>query len=428
MLFLSLAGGGCAAKKKTAEQPPYVQGQFVLPDGTVLSRAEFSRRTRGAEYILVGERHDNAGDHSVQSALLDALAEDGRNPLVGLEMVPRRRYNAVLHDFSAGRLSLDDLPAALDWERTWRFDFFLYRPVFASIRRNALPVYGLNIAHALREKAGRIGIASLSPREKAEMPGRIIPPPAEQREKLADIFLMHRVMMDSRGKDMGKTGLTPGASAAGNSRKDSRRLVMPVTVRGRKEGRPTSAILPLSVEKLFERFLLAQSLWDSTMAEEALFVRRMEGRARERKVPPEPVGPLVILAGAGHVEYNGGIAHRLSLLAPGARIVAILPFSGELPDARSADFFYYSPERPRRGYGLAFAMREGELLVSGVAPDSPAEKAGLRPDDRILQAGRFPASGLPALHRAADEAARRGEPLELRIVRQGRNHIVSLTR
>ena len=326
-----------------AAETPLAPGRFIRPDGLALSRQELLRRAREADYILVGERHDSAGDHIAEAALLRLLAEDGQLPALGLEMLPRKRYNAVLHDFSAGRLPLDELPAALDWERNWGFSFSLYQPVFDLARRHALPIYGLNIAHDLRAKAARAGVASLSPWEKAELPARIIPPPPEQREKLVDVFLLHQAMRNARRRGGKDPGENPQTGEGGVASATGRRLVLPLTLRGVKEGRPADVVLPLSVQKPFERFLWTQSLWDSAMAEEARHVHRLEQRIHAQRTPQDKIGPLVILAGGGHVEYGYGIASRLSLLDPGSRILSVLPFSGKIPDPRSADLFYEKP-------------------------------------------------------------------------------------
>ena len=189
--------------------------------------------------------------------------------------------------------------------------------------------------------------------------------------------------------------------------------MMPVAVPAVKSGTPASVTLPISLQEPFARFLLIQSLWDSTMAEQAVLVREKAAR-----LAPESPGPLVILAGGGHVERGFGIAHRLSWLAPGSRVLSIMPFSLERPAPGEADIFYYSPARAR--LGILFAQRGETLAVQGVMPGSRAEKAGLAAGDVIVSSRGIPIRQPADLHAAALAAGQPGASLELVIRRQGK--------
>lgn len=362
---------GCAGKQ-TEISPSHEPGQFITADGALLSPDDLASLAREADYLLIGERHDNAADHAAQAAFLAAIAQRGIRPVVGLEMLPRSRFAAELERFIQGSLPLDSLPTALDWENSWGFDFALYSPVFAVAREYHLPVYGLNIPHNIRAAFSRKGPKGLTAKEKAQLPKRIIPPLAEQEAALSEFYLSHSAMLMHRKS---------ATSAPHPARHD--------TASG------------------LERFLLVQSLWDSTMAEEAFLLRARTGR------------PVAVLAGAAHVERGWGIAHRLSLLDPGARVLLILPFSGERPDPASADIFFYSPQRPRTGYGITLEQRQGALVAKAVIPESPAARAGLMPGDILLAAGSVSLNSPADLHRAAMDARARKEPLHLRVERDG---------
>ena len=129
---------------------------------------------------------------------------------------------------------------------------------------------------------------------------------------------------------------------------------------------------------------------------------------------------MMILAGAGHVEYGYGIASRIKELEPEARILLVMPFSGERPEPGAADLYYFSESRSRTPYGFTFARREGKLLIINVAPGSRAEAAGMRPGDEIVRAGDAPALAPADLHKAAIQAKRQGRPLSFTLDRQGK--------
>lgn len=298
---------GCAARQA---EPSLEEPAFFLPGGATMSEAQIMERLRRADFILAGERHNSERDHKIQARLLELAARGGRPPVVGLEMLPRDRYDADLDDFIHERLCLEILPTALGWESEWGYAFELYAPIFAALRDWQLPAYGLNIDNDLRKKASRLGMAGLSAAQRSRLPAAVVLPPPAQREMLAGIFAMHAGMRGRR-----PSGDPPSIEVA---------------VPGKGQGRERQVLMQLSLKKPFERFVLIQSLWDTVMAEQALKLHRQSGR------------PVLILAGSAHVAHGHGIAHRLRLFAPGARILSIMPFSGPPQEAGAAlaDLFY----------------------------------------------------------------------------------------
>lgn len=446
LLLLSLFPAGCAVRKPEPPAPAPRTAHFLLADGKELSDQALAQMAGDADYVLMGEQHDNAAHHKAQAALIGLLAQEKRNPVVGLEMLPRRQYTAVLQDFSAGRLPLRDLPEAVNWRENWGFPFALYEPVFAVAQDHNLPVYGLNIPNDLRRTISRKGLDALTPAERAALPARIIPPLPQQREELAAFFVQHNAMR-LQGK---QPGSAPAAAPIARTGVDAS-LTTPVTVQGKRQGMPAQAVLPVSLAEPFERFLLIQSLWDSTMAEEASLLRRRYSGSG---------GPIVILAGSGHVDNGYGIAHRLRLLDPGAHILTVAParapaagphtdpsaegntrpegttggksvspsLARSLTEPGVADVFYYSPTPPRSRYGLTFAFQDHALHITGVAPGSPAAKAGIEPGDRILRAASQPVRSPADLHTAARQATQNNQPLTLLLERNGKQFTAALPR
>ena len=285
--------GGCAgrsAQPLPAGRGPVPPGTFLDSSGGRLAPRAVAARLRNAAYILLGEEHPNACDHRAQAAIVRELIRSGVRPVIGLEMVPADRQG-ILDAFHRGALAVDDLPRALDWGKTWGFDFRLYAPLFEAAREAGLPVFAVNVPTGLARKVGHQGLAALSPDERASLPGAILPPDPAQVEALRDIFARHAAWLPQ--------GHTPAARA----------------------GRDP-----------FAAFLTVQSLWDTQMAARARYARALFGR------------PVVIVAGAGHVEHGYGIARRLAVLDPGARVLAVMPWrDAGRPDPALADFFAYCP-------------------------------------------------------------------------------------
>ncbi|MFU2208053.1 ChaN family lipoprotein [Solidesulfovibrio sp. C21] len=376
-LFSSLLLAGCAGKSVT---PPMASGH-VAPEtlvgalGAPLSARDFTAMFLSADYILAGEEHPNPCDHLAQDALIRRLVAAGMRPAIGLEMLPVEAQ-PVLDAFNAGKLAVADLPRALDWKKTWGYDFTLYEPIFETARAYHLPVYALNAPRGLARKVGRHGLDSLTPAERATLPGTIQPPDPAQVKELRGIYDEHAARLEKMG-------------TAGKKKTDGR--------------------------DRFADFMAVQSLWDTQMASRALYAHAASKR------------PVVVIAGGGHVERSWGIARRLAKLDPGATVATVMPWrGGEKPEAELAQTFYACPAVHRSRLGMTLSREEpaaGEkpapLLVTAVAPGSPAARAGLLPGDAVTAAGGHEATTLSVLHTAAMEALMAGKALTLTVSRAG---------
>ncbi|HCF59555.1 MAG TPA: iron-regulated protein [Myxococcales bacterium] len=271
------------------------RGELLTPEGITLDRADFAERAARADFILIGESHANRCDHLIQASLLAGLAHRGLRPVVGLEMIPVDQ-RAIVDLFNQGRIEPESLGEALAWPTLWGFDYELYEPVFQVARRFELPIAALNVPKNVARMVldGKVKPDEVKPRWL--LPRVIILSPPAQEPELRRVFDAHRSL------------------GHGTRREES---------------------APRALEEDFERFVLAQSLWDSKMALEAMDASEKHG------------GPVVILAGIRHVEHGWGIAHRLHVLSPGARLLTVLPWrGGEQPEAGAADLFFYCPETP----------------------------------------------------------------------------------
>jgi uncharacterized iron-regulated protein len=90
LLFLLACGGHTSAGAAAAATAPAAPA-FVLPDsvvvmegatGTPLSAAELMRRVQAADFVLLGEYHDNSYDHRLRGAMITASA---RHPAIVFE-------------------------------------------------------------------------------------------------------------------------------------------------------------------------------------------------------------------------------------------------------------------------------------------------------------------------------------------------------
>ncbi|QAZ67113.1 ChaN family lipoprotein [Solidesulfovibrio carbinolicus] len=437
LLALAMLGAGCA--KRAPGTPPVAPESLVDAAGAPLAPAAFAAELAGADYLLLGEEHPNPCDHQAQAAVIRRLAAVGVLPAIGLEMVPAD-YQGVLDAFNAGTLPLAELPAKLDWKTTWGFDFELYAPIFEAAREYKLPVYALNAPKGLARKVGRQGLDALTPAERASLPGAILPPAPAQVEELRELFAQHGAMRKAAPQENAKPAQTdanpqnrPLAAPASQDAAAAQTKVAPSVARdvapqaktAPDDTATSSAKAKASAKPAlrdaapardpFENFVTVQSLWDTQMAARALYARAVAGR------------PVAVIAGAGHVANGWGIARRLAVLDPSAKVVLVMPWrGGEAPDAEAAPYFFACPAAQKSRLGMTLTQDQPAPgkpaalpLVTAVAPGSPAAKAGLLPGDAVVAAGGHPADTLSVLHKAAIEAVKDGKALSLTVSRAG---------
>lgn len=119
-----------------------------LRSGERLPAAQLVRRLADADYLLVGERHDNPDHHALQQWLLQALAERRSQGSLLLEMLTPDQQPAVNRmqaQLQRGRPPAD-LPAALDWQDGWPWT--LYGPLVGYALAQPYPVRYANLTRA----------------------------------------------------------------------------------------------------------------------------------------------------------------------------------------------------------------------------------------------------------------------------------------
>jgi uncharacterized iron-regulated protein len=380
VLCLVAVLGACVPKTTAPTQPVLPlevsflpqRGEFVSASGDRLSLEQLLELARDKDYILLGEGHKNACDHGVQQRVLAGLAASDTPPVVGLEMVAVDKQ-PELNDFMAGLIKEDDLEEELDWQERWGYPFSYFRGLFEIIRRNSLPVAGLNVPSRVTRKLSREGMDALTDDERAFLPGEIVPPSNAQAPFLDMMVDQHL----SRGD---------GEVEADNA---TRR----------------------------ERFHLVQSIWDSKMAEVAVDLHR------------KYEWPVLVIAGSGHVENSWGIARRISRFEPGAKILLIMPWRGGDFDDESGHAFFYCPETYESKLGATLTdTGQGGLLVEAVRRGSRADTAGLRPGDVLVAASGVVLEHLFDLHRAGFLVHEADQPLVFSVRRGGQTFTVDVGR
>ncbi len=123
------------------------------------------------------------------------------------------------------------------------------------------------------------------------------------------------------------------------------------------------------------------------------------------------LGSLFVQERDGDEEVKGNMFVPVELLAP------------IIDDLRR----YGASRRPARPWlGIYTAEDDGRLIVQGVATGGPAERAGVRPGDGVVEAAGVRVTTLPEFYRAVWRSGAAGTPVPLVLARGGATRKVEL--
>jgi len=230
--------------------------------------------------VFVGENHDNYADHLVELAIIRGLYARHRNLALGLEFF-QQPFQPALDAYIAGRIDEAQMLRRTQYFRRWGYDYRYYRPIMRFARAHHIPVIALNLPGEITSKVARHGMDSLTAKERAEIPHTIDRTDTAYRSRLLKVFSKHPHHRDTD----------------------------------------------------FEKFLDVQLLWDEGMAARAAkYLRAHPGRR------------MVILAGAGHLQYGSGIPRRLKRRLPVSSAIVLNARENPL-DPKVADILTLPAER-----------------------------------------------------------------------------------
>ncbi|MBI5234568.1 MAG: ChaN family lipoprotein [Deltaproteobacteria bacterium] len=342
MLFLF----GCAGSSKSSylHKSPYIPMETLsvgsilhVPTGTLVSRDDLMGYMEGSRVVYVGESHTNSAHHKVQLDIIKTLSERGQIA-VGMEMFSRSSQ-AELDRWLKGEL--DDKAFFRLWMDNWGLDYEYYREILEFVRRNNIPLIGLNMSR------GEVSdmIDGHNAKKKA------VPQP-----ELDEYDPYHRAMIKAVFRD-------PSHGSASD----------------------------------FDSFYRVQLLWEETMAETvAMYLENPENKDK---------GMVVLSGGGHVAYGFGipkRVFRRLK--EPYTIVLPVSPDAGDkktakrlgvkmlksdMPDVPlyAADFAwavaYESLEGMAARLGVALVDEAGAVRVSNIEPRSNAQRAGVREGDLI---------------------------------------------
>lgn len=208
-LFLvttAIALAGCAASRPAADpslglaaasrswvspagrRHPLVGVVYDVAAARIGGAADVIEAAASADFVLLGEQHDNVDHHRLQAALLHELLSRGRRPAMAFEQIDLEKQAAV--DFvladdasSSVRERADRVAEVVAWSKSGWPPFDQYRPVFETALAADLPLKAANLSRAkmreLFQADGKPvpeapGLPKLTDEQKASMKDDIV--------------------------------------------------------------------------------------------------------------------------------------------------------------------------------------------------------------------------------------------------------------
>jgi len=276
-----------------------------------------------ARAVFIGESHERYDQHLSELEIIRRLYErDPKRWTIGVEFI-QRPFQSDLDAYIAGEIDEQEFLKKTEYFDRWGYDFRLYSPIFRFAREHAIPMVALNADRELTEKVGKVGLEGLSSRERERLPGQIDKSDRSYRKRIQKIFKQH------------------GAAAGGN----------------------------------FEHFWEAQLVWDETMAD----------RVAEY-LSARPDRAMVVLAGAGHVEFGSGIPNRVRRRLPQLKTAVLITSDKPQTKSHLTDYSLVSKQEvlpPAPTMGIVMESSNG-VRVKSVTSGGPAAESGVKPKDRIV--------------------------------------------
>jgi uncharacterized iron-regulated protein len=135
---LNACAGGTSDEALQGSGHPLAGQIYRVADGTPVSEVALIADAAGAEFVLIGERHDNPEHHRLQARLVAALEAQSQGPrAVAFEMIPAGRQLAVVEYLAAGGAPAG-LGDAVAWDEGGWPAWGWYQPIAeAALARDA---------------------------------------------------------------------------------------------------------------------------------------------------------------------------------------------------------------------------------------------------------------------------------------------------
>jgi len=148
-----------------------------------------------ADYVLLGEKHDNSMHHRLQADVVENLVMSGLRPAIAFEMINTSQGNKLQIFLADKHTSANGLGEDIGWQKSGWPDWRYYAPIATIGLKAGLAIHPANCPRTKTREIGRKGFAVLDA-ELVERTGLNEPLPAALANSLTEeMYLSHCKMM-----------------------------------------------------------------------------------------------------------------------------------------------------------------------------------------------------------------------------------------
>ena len=166
------AVSGCSVtswKSTFGRNHPLTGRIWDVSSARFIDRQSLVTRLARADFLLLGERHDNPDHHLLQAELLRSLSALGRRPAVGFEMFGLDDASAIANHLAFAPNDAAGLGRAVNWNKTGWPDWAMYQPIAEAALQAKLRIVATNLPLASARKMSSDGLAALEPSVRREL-------------------------------------------------------------------------------------------------------------------------------------------------------------------------------------------------------------------------------------------------------------------
>ena len=150
---------GCAAVRESSTHP--LPGRIHdVRRNVPITKEALMRELASADFVLLGEVHDNPEHHRLQAEVLHALIARNRRPSLAMEQFDREYQSAIDAILAAPGASAEAIADAGGFNRKG-WDWPRYAPLLSIAADARLPIVAINLSRNRTRDVARQGFASL---------------------------------------------------------------------------------------------------------------------------------------------------------------------------------------------------------------------------------------------------------------------------
>lgn len=164
--FVALALSGCSVapwQSTLGRNHPLTGRIWDVSANGFIERQSLDTRLARADFVLLGERHDNPDHHQLQAEVLRSLIALGRRPAVGFEMFSLDDAGAIANHLALAPNDAAGLGRAVNWDQSGWPDWAMYQPIVEAALAAKLRIVATNLPLATARKMSRDGLALEAP-------------------------------------------------------------------------------------------------------------------------------------------------------------------------------------------------------------------------------------------------------------------------